>query len=182
MGVEMTTTMVDKLLNLTIATSARRADGSTVTLYRGLAMPAGVETFVVRDRRTGVEHDATTMPSVALKIFREVFALAAPAQMESPLPAAERCTSGLADGATLTMPTEPQYRIMHVSAKWTPVGTPVVLQRWRGCNITMLRALARRGWVELNHPIRPSHGTLTDAGRKALARYEAKHGTPVGAR
>lgn len=46
----------------------------------------------------------------------------------------------------------------------------------------MLRSLARRGWVELNHPIRPSYGTLTDSGRRALARYEAKHGTPAGAR
>jgi hypothetical protein len=175
--------MIEKLLNLTISTSARRGDGSTVTLYRGLALPAGVEAFVVVDSRTGVERDGTTVGSVALKIFREVFALApAPAQIESPLPAAERRCSGLARGATLTMPTEPQARVMAITVKWTREGAPLQIFRSKRCDLRMLRALARRGWLELNHPIRPTYGTLTDAGRKALAAYEAKYGTPADVR
>lgn len=40
----------------------------------------------------------------------------------------------------------------------------------------VLVAMARRGWLELDHPIRPTQGTITDAGRRAVTAYVAKNG------
>lgn len=161
--------MTEKLLNLRMATEAPRKDGSRVALYRGLAMPAGVESFVIRDGRTGIEYDGTTMPSVALRIFREVFALPAPAQIESPLPAAERQSSGLAGGGAAANAMSAPVRAMLASCRRRRS-----IERGRLADgnypIRMLKAAARRGWLALDDQIRPTFGTLTDAGRKALAR------------
>lgn len=100
----------------------------------------------------------------------------APQYIASPLVESERQSSGLARGARLTMPTVAQARVMGIAVKWQTPGYPAYVTRSRRCDLRMLRALARRGWVELDHPIRPLRGDLTDAGRHALAAYERKHG------
>ena len=105
-------------------------------------------------------------------------------QIESPLPTVERCASGLATGANLTMPTKMQSYAMACAVKWSSaqLNRPAVIYRTSRTNIRTLLAMSRRGWLDLDHPIRPTCGTLTDAGRRALARYESKHGAPVSAR
>lgn len=132
--------------------------------------PAGHPVYVVT--HVGGAIMKTDVGSLAQRIAIE-WATTPPAapQIVSPLPAVERCTSGLASGATLTMPTEPQSARLRAAS----IGTG---QLWRGpfCDVRMMRALARRGWFELDNRVRPSYGTLTDAGRRALARYESKHG------
>jgi len=135
----------------------------------------GVRIYTVTHTLTG-HTTSSTVAALALRVAREWVAqapvVAAFAQIESPLPAAERCASGLARGATLTMPTEPQARAL---AKVDGEG---FLRRFGvfGVGHIMLRALARRGWVDLDHPIRPLYGRITSAGRRALAAYERKHG------
>lgn len=54
---------------------------------------------------------------------------------------------------------------------------------WRGpaderrhATLTMLKAMARRGWLELDNAVRPTHGTMTDNGRRALERWQAAQG------
>lgn len=136
--------------------------------------PAGHVVYVVTAANGATMR--TDVGSLARSVAIEWSVCPPPApQMASPLPAAERCTSGLATGATLTMPTEPQARIMSEAADWW-AGT---VRRGRHCPETAttglrnMRAMARRGWLELDDPIRPTYGTLTDAGRRALARYNA---------
>lgn len=115
----------------------------------------------------------TDVQSLALRVQREANTIPTPAaQVVSPLPAAERCSSGLAAGATLTMPTEPQARALAGADTFGHIPR----YGYRGVGYTVLRALKRRGWVELNHPVRFDLGRITEAGRKALARYEARHG------
>lgn len=88
-------------------------------------------------------------------------------RVESPLPIAERCSSGLARGASLTMPTDAQARALDNSRG-------VVLRYGStGVGLTVLRSLARRGWIVLDDRIRPAHGVITSNGRRARARYEA---------
>lgn len=104
----------------------------------------------------------TAPPSMARKV--------PPARIESPLPAAERQSSGLAGGGAAANAMSAPVRDMLVRASENAAG-----EVWRGRGrgtypLPMLRAAARRGWLELNHPARPAWATLTDAGRKALAR------------
>lgn len=140
--------------------------------------PAGHPVYVVTAANGATMKTDVGSLARSVAIEWSVCPPAAP-QIVSPLPAAERCASGLSAGATLTMPTEPQARVLARGAAGRGI--------WRyghtyGVGITMLRALARRGWLELDDKVRPQYGTLTDAGRKALARYDAKHATPAGAR
>lgn len=76
------------------------------------------------------------------------------------------------------MPTEAQARAMRNAVKWSSaqLGRPAMVLRYgavHGVGLTMLHAMRRRGWVVLDDRAHPSYGTLTDAGRRALARYEA---------
>ncbi len=103
----------------------------------------------------------------------------APAPVTSPLtPDTQVPASNLAAGATLTVPTEAQARAMAIAIKWSSaqLGRGPVVRRGRRTPAPMLRAMARRGWLVLDHSIRPTAGTITPAGRYALAAYVAKHG------
>ncbi len=132
--------------------------------------PAGHYVYTVTHTASG-RSMTTDVSSLALRIARE-WAEQAPAVelMTSPLPAAERCASGLARGASLTMPSEPQARALD-----NPRGV-VLRYGSTGVGLTMLRSLARRGWIVLDDRIRPAHGVITSNGRRALSRYEAKAG------
>jgi hypothetical protein len=54
-----------------------------------------------------------------------------------------------------------------------------IIRRGRGyaaCDLNMLQAMARRGFVTLDHPIRPRSATVTDLGRRLHAeRTMTKH-------
>jgi len=142
--------------------------------------PAGHPVYTVTHTASG-RYLTTDVVSLALRTARE-WAAQAPtvALMSSPLPAAERCSSGLARGASLTMPSDAQARKLIVARD--NLTRPGLLSRggheWQA-SITMLRALRRRGWITLNDPTRPTYGMINDSGRRALARYEA---SKVGAR
>lgn len=74
--------------------------------------------------------------------------------------------------ATLTeMPNEAQAARMREAAQFRDGVIPRYGHTY-GVGLAMLRALRRRGWVVLDNRTQPTHGTLTDAGRRALARYE----------
>jgi hypothetical protein len=98
--------------------------------------------------------------------------LAPVAQMASPLPPAERCTSGLARGTSVTA-LSPELLAKLREATLNPTATDALLrgpadQHGRATR-TQLVALARRGYLVLNHSVRPTYGTLTDLGRRACA-------------
>lgn len=107
----------------------------------------------------------------------------APEQMTSPLAPANQVRSArpLANGANLTMPTLPQARCLAWAAPTTD-GRTVEVRRGNASVIgatapyTVLQAMARRGWLLLDHDTRPTYGVITTAGRNALAAYVAKHG------
>ncbi len=107
--------------------------------------------------------------------------VAAPAPVTSPLTSETQVpASNLAAGATLTMPLLPQARCLAWSAgaDW---GTRQVRRGYASvtgqtATSAQLFAMARRGWMELDHPYRPTFGMITGAGRHALAAYVAKHG------
>jgi len=151
--------------------NAKWFDKNGVTGTREVA-PAGHYVYTVTHAASG-RTMTTDVSSLALRIARE-WAKQAPAVelMTSPLPAAERCASGLARGATLTTPNEAQAARMREAVQFRDGVIPRYGHTY-GVGLSMLRALARRGWVELNHSIRPTYGTLTDNGRRALVRYEA---------
>lgn len=108
----------------------------------------------------------------------EVAATPAPAQIVSPLaPAAQVPASNLAAGATLTVPTVAQAR----SLQWATDNDGGVRRghasvTGQTATFDQLRAMARRGWLHLDHPVRPCSGIITNAGRAALAAYVAQHG------
>lgn len=97
-------------------------------------------------------------------------------QMTSPLVEGERQFSGLAGGGAAANAMSAPVRDMLATAARHPQG-----EIWRGggrgaFRLPMLRAAARRGWLALNHPIRPAYATITDAGRRALAAEIARTG------
>lgn len=104
----------------------------------------------------------------------------APAQMTSPLAVdAQVPASNLAAGAVLTMPTLPQARCLDW-ARNKSLSASVFRGRasstGQTATLDQLQAMARRGWLELDRRVAPNRGTLTAAGRNALAAYVAKHG------
>lgn len=95
-------------------------------------------------------------------------------QMASPLtPAAQVPAANLGRGASLTTMNDAQATKIRealdvAGAVWRgPVSAK------RHAPLSMLRAMAKRGWLELDNRIRPTFGTVTDAGRKALERHDA---------
>lgn len=100
-------------------------------------------------------------------------------QMTSPLTADAQSSDGLSAGATLTMPTDAQGRTLQGAATIRGDGQWARIYRGQPCaaagvaTLSTLKAMARRGWLELDHPVRPSYGTVTDAGKRALARWTA---------
>ena len=110
----------------------------------------------------------------------EVVAVPAPAPMASPLPAELQVRSArpLAVGV-IGLPSLPQARCLQWVVRDTFNGK--VMRGYastdgRTAPMPVLIAMSRRGWLELDHPIRPTSGTITDAGRNALAAYVVKHG------
>lgn len=98
-------------------------------------------------------------------------------QIASPLAEGERQSSGLVGGgAAANRMSEAVRERLRVAVKWTPEGQPVVIHRCGRTNVRMLKAMARRGWLELDNKVRPSYGTVTDAGRRALAAELARTG------
>lgn len=104
----------------------------------------------------------------------------APAQMVSPLTTdAQVPASNLAAGAVLTMPTLPQARCLdwaHNKSLSASVFRGQASSTGQTATLDQLLGMARRGWLTLDHPYRPTYGTITAAGRNALAAYVAKHG------
>lgn len=96
-----------------------------------------------------------------------------PAQIVSPLAADAQVRSDrpLAAGV-IGLPSLPQARCLtrelvtrgYASVTGQTAPMPVLI------------AMARRGWLDLDHPIRPGHGHVNAAGKRALAAYVAKHG------
>lgn len=112
----------------------------------------------------------------------EVPALPEPAQMTSPLAADAQVRQArpLATGATFTMPLLTQARCLAWAAR--AIGTRGAVRRGyasptgASATLSQLLGMARRDWLTLDHPYRPTLGTITAAGRAALAAYVAKHG------
>lgn len=106
---------------------------------------------------------------------------AAPAaQMTSPLPAALQVKSSRPLVANVIgLPTLPQARCLDWARNRSLSATVfrgVASHTGQTAPMPVLVAMARRGWLELDHPIRPTQGTITEAGRNALAAYVAKNG------
>ena len=103
----------------------------------------------------------------------------APQYIASPLIENERQCSGLSgpSGSAANAMSEPMRRKLIVARDNLILPGRIARggHEWEA-NVRMLRALARRGWLALNDPIRPRYGDLTDAGRKALARELASTG------
>lgn len=157
------------------------ADGARIELR--VAGPERVFTLTVSGERmlTTLNEDyARTMARREAEAHNARMASQpAPAQMASPLPVNEQRSSGLAGGgAAANAMSWPMARIMSEALDWW-AGT---VRRGRHCPETAttglrnMRAMARRGWLELDHPIRPTLGTVTDAGRRALAAELARTG------
>lgn len=93
-------------------------------------------------------------------------------QITSPLAEDEQQRSGLAGGGpaanAMSAPVLARLRVATLGSGR--------LYRGRMTNLRMLKAMARRGWLELDHPIRPTLGMVTDAGRRALAAELARTG------
>lgn len=108
----------------------------------------------------------------------EVPPVATPAPATSPLPVELQTRSArpLATGATLTMPTLPQARCLDWGQHGWPVRRGVASVTGATAPMPVLIAIARRGWLDLDNPARPTEGCVTDAGRRALAAYVAKNG------
>ncbi len=104
----------------------------------------------------------------------------APAQMASPLPAELQVRSSrpLADGGgSADIPTLPQARCLSWAATFArEVRRGNASVDGRTAPMPVLVAMARRGWLDLDHSIRPTYGEITATGRRALAAYVAKHG------
>lgn len=111
---------------------------------------------------------------------------AAPAaQMTSPLPADLQVKSSRPLVANVIgLPTLPQARCLSWagrSGQWAEGVRGTVRRGFASiagntAPMPVLVAMARRGWLELDHPIRPTEGAITEAGRNALAAYVAKNG------
>lgn len=109
----------------------------------------------------------------------EVAAVPEPAQIVSPLaPAAQVAPSNLATGATLTMPTLPEARC--IDWAYTHDGSirrGMASVTGATAPLSVLRAMARRGWVTLHGSgYRPTHATVKPSAAAALATYRRKHG------
>jgi hypothetical protein len=107
----------------------------------------------------------------------------APVQMASPLAADAqvRTVKPLRKEAILTMPTTAQARCLNWAANDPDsydgkVGRGMPSASGSTVHASTLRAMALRGWLDLDHPIRPNYGKITDTGRHALAAYVAKYG------
>lgn len=102
----------------------------------------------------------------------------AQAQMASPLAteAQVRSARPLASGATLTMPERAQARCLSWASPYGTVRRGYASPVGATATLSQLLAMSRRGWFDLDHPIRPTLATITDTGRRALAAYVAKHG------
>jgi hypothetical protein len=113
--------------------------------------------------------------------------------VEVPAPVTQQMTSPLAADARVRStrplvagvvgePTLPQARCLQWSAGGTGYLGARPVRRGRAsvtgatAPLDVLIAMSRRGWMTLDHPIRPMAGDITDAGRRALATYIAKHG------
>lgn len=100
------------------------------------------------------------------------------AQMSSPLRTeAQVRQSRPLVANVIGLPTLPQARCL-VRAKYRDgsVRRGFASVDGRTAPMPVLVAMARRGWLELDHPIRPTQGTITDAGRRAVTAYVAKNG------
>lgn len=97
--------------------------------------------------------------------------------MASPLATdAQVPSANLGRGSSLTTMTDAQARVVSYALKRITTG---VIHRGSSeldgyATAPMLRAMARRGWLELDDKIRPTYGTVTDAGRTALEWYDAQ--------
>lgn len=96
-----------------------------------------------------------------------------PVQMTSPLAADAQVRSErpLVAG-TIGLPTLPQARCLTRDLVTRGYASPT----GQTAPMPVLIAMARRGWLDLDHPIRPGHGHVNAAGKRALAAYVAKHG------
>lgn len=94
-------------------------------------------------------------------------------QMVSPHAPAHRVRpSGLARGTSMTQMTGPQARALRAAL----AGNGTVSRGGTGDDLSAasLRAMERRGWLELDDRIRPTFGRVTPHGRKALERFDAR--------
>lgn len=103
----------------------------------------------------------------------EVPAAPAPAQIVSPLAWAAQVRSDrpLAAG-TIGLPSLPQARCLTHDT----VRRGFASVDGRSAPMPVLIAMWRRGWMTLDNSIRPTYGTITLAGERALAAYVAKNG------
>jgi hypothetical protein len=109
---------------------------------------------------------------------------AAPAaQMTSPLPVDLQVKSSRPLVANVIgLPTLPQARCLNWSVgddaamPVRPVARGFASVDGHTAPMPVLIAMARRGWFELDHPIRPTYGRATQAGHLALLAYVTKNG------
>lgn len=139
----------------------------------------GIRQYCVTDTRTG-DAMATTVSSLALRVAREWAQRPdAPArQIESPLPAVERQSSGLAgpSGSAANAMSEPVRRML---AEAAGRHSGLVLRGARRDGfypLPMLRAAVRRGWLT---PVGGTKyafdgGQITEAGARALEYASAR--------
>jgi hypothetical protein len=102
---------------------------------------------------------------------------AAPVQIESPLPAVERQSSGLAGGGAAANAMSAPVRDMLAVAAGARNGTIFRGAREHGdYTFTMMRAAIRRGWLDAGGTVMFRSARITPLGRKALARELASVG------
>lgn len=97
--------------------------------------------------------------------------------MASPLePTAQVRPSNLSRGVSVTKMTDAQARAMRYAIESTRTA---VIHRGSPeldgyATAPMLRAMERRGWLQLDDRVRPSYGRVTPHGRRALERYDTR--------
>jgi hypothetical protein len=132
--------------------------------------------YTVTDTRTG-ESATNTAWAIVLPIARRwADHTVEPAQVVSPLVESEQRRSGLAGGGVaaeqMTGPGAAKLAEAVASDGKLRRGSG---QRYGYANRRQLVALARRGWLTLDHDIRPTGGIVTPAGVTALLRWMASH-------
>jgi hypothetical protein len=107
----------------------------------------------------------------------EVPAPAAPAPVASPLVSDAQVRSARPlSSNTIGLPTDAQARCLDWCKSGWSIRRGVASVTGSTATLDQLQAMARRGWLDLDHPIRPTRGEINTAGRNALAAYVAKHG------
>ena len=130
---------------------------------------SGVRSYTVTDPRTGTSF-TNTIAALVIAKANELANRPAVKQIESPLPATERSASMLAGGAgAANHLSDPAARKLAEGIAMGGVLRRGTNDKYGYADLRMLKSLARRRWVTLDHAVRPTRATATKAGVRALS-------------